>query len=246
MEGSAVTNAEVGLTQLPDALGVLVELDGGKPLAELTATVNSVCDDSDSRGRQSVVVLRLTASDLERREWPGDVRIQDVNRWERAIRRLERLPTVNIAVAQGICGGLALDLLLATDFRIGAPDLRLMLPVNDGHLWPGMSIYRLVQHLGIAKARQIVLWDTDITLEKATQLGLIDQVSDDLTEAAHTAAVLTGRVSGPELTIRRQLLLEATSVEYEEALGTHLAACDRELRRLRAGSGTFRSTEHGS
>lgn len=247
MEGNAaVTNAEPGLTRLPDELGLLVELDCGESLAELTATVDAVCDDVDGRERRSVVVLRLASSGLERREWPGDVRIRDVNRWERALRRLERLPTVNIAVARGICGGLALDVLLAADFRIGAPDLRLMLPVNDGHFWPGMSVYRLVRHLGIARARQIVLWDTDIPLERASALGLVDQVSDDLDEAVHTAAVLTGRVSGPELTVRRQLLLEAACVEYEEALGTHLAACDRELRRLRGETGAPGSAGRGS
>jgi isomerase DpgB len=158
-----------------------------------------------------------------------------VNRWERAVRRLERLAAVNVAVAQGACGGPALDLLLAADFRIGARDLHLMLPVNDGHFWPGMSLYRLVQHLGLARARQIVMWGVSISLDKAVELGLVDQASDDLDDAVHTAMVLTGRVCDREMTVRRQLLLEAGSAEYDDALGIHLAACDRELRRLRAG-----------
>jgi isomerase DpgB len=230
----AAVDTKLDLTQLPDGLGLTARIDCARPPAELTTAVNMVCDQVESRRDKAVVVLHFDAAPDEGREWPGDVTIQEVNRWERAVRRLERLPAVTIAVAQGTCGGPALDLLLAADFRIGAPDLQLMLPVNDGHFWPGMSLYRLVQHVGLAQARQLVLWGVDISLAKARALGLVDQVSADVSEAAHTAAVLRGRISDRETTIRRQLLFEATSVEYDEALGIHLAACDRELRRLRA------------
>ncbi len=95
-----------------------------------------------------------------------------------------------------------------------------------------MTLYRLVQHIGLARARRIVLWDSAIELGDATELGIVDQVSEDLTEAVHTAAVLRGRLSDRETRIRRRLLEEAASAEYEDALGVHLAACDRELRRL--------------
>ncbi|MFE3604079.1 enoyl-CoA-hydratase DpgB [Streptomyces sp. NPDC059096] len=221
-------------TRLPDGLGILARLDAGSPLSELTATVNEVCQEAEQQRQRTVVVLRFTHSPPQPREWPGDVTIQEVNRWERAVRRLERLDNVNIAAAQGTCGGPVLDLLLAADFRIGTPDLRLMLPINDGHFWPGMSLYRLVRHIGLARARRIVLWDSAVTLSTATELGIVDQVSDDLDEAVHTAAVLRGRLSDRETRIRRRLLEEAASAEYDDALGTHLAACDRELRRLRA------------
>ncbi|GAA4207640.1 hypothetical protein GCM10022252_71590 [Streptosporangium oxazolinicum] len=75
-------------------------------------------------------------------------------------------------------------------------------------------------------------------------MGLVDQISDDLSEAVQTAAILRGRLSGREVTIRRRLLPEAAGAEYEEALGAHLAAYDRELRRLQA-SGTSGTARHG-
>ncbi|MDT0440121.1 MULTISPECIES: enoyl-CoA-hydratase DpgB [Streptomyces] len=222
-------------TGLPGGLGIVARLDGASPLPELTATLNAVCEEAEQQRERTVVVLRFTHTSPQTREWPADVTVQEVNRWERAVRRLERLDNVNIAAAQGTCGGPALDLLLAADFRIGTPDLRLMLPINDGHFWPGMALYRLVRHIGLARARRIVLWDSAITLATATELGVVDQVSDDLDEAVHTAAVLRGRLSDRETRIRRRLLEEAASAEYDDALGAHLAACDRELRRLRAG-----------
>lgn len=218
---------------LPDGLGLLLKVDGTRSLAELTDAVNTVCDQVADRRETTVVVLELSSTPVEFREWPGDVGIQAVNRWERAVHRLEKQAAVTIAVARGTCGGPVLDLLLAADFRIGAPGLQLLLPVNDGHFWPGMSMYRLVQHLGMARARQIVLWGVDLPLAKASELAIIDQVSEDLEDALHTAAVLVGRISDRETAVRRQLLTEAVSTEYEEALGVHLAACDRELRRLR-------------
>ncbi|MFJ8001349.1 enoyl-CoA-hydratase DpgB [Streptomyces sp. NPDC096310] len=225
---------EPAWTGLPDGLGVFARLDGGRPLPELTAAVNAVCEEVEDLRARTVVVLRFPPAPAQPREWPGDVSIRDVNRWERAVRRLERLDAVNIAVAEGTCGGPVLDVLLAADFRIAGPDLTLMLPVNDGHFWPGMSLYRLVHHIGLARARRIVLWGTDIPVAEATDLGIVDQVSDDLTEAVHAAAVLRGRLSDRETRIRRRLLEEAASAEYDDALGAHLAACDRELRRLRA------------
>ncbi|WP_267244921.1 enoyl-CoA-hydratase DpgB [Streptomyces sp. PR69] len=218
--------------QLTDGLALTATIDGTRPLAELTATVNAVCDGVEGRQDRTVVVLLLDPEPRDSREWPVGVSVSDVNRWERAVRRLEKLSAMNIAVVRGACGGPALDLLLAADFRVGTPDMLLMPPVNDGHFWPGMSLYRLVQHLGVARARQLVLWGDDISAEKASALGLVDQLSDDVDTAVHTATVLMGRISDRELAIRRQLLNEAVTTGYDEALGVHLAACDRELRRL--------------
>ncbi|MFD7629019.1 enoyl-CoA-hydratase DpgB [Streptomyces sp. NPDC059851] len=218
-----------------DGLCVTLHLDAGQPLPELTASVTGACDRAEERADRSVVLLRLPDAPAGgARSWPGPVDIQQINRWERAVRRLERLPAMSIAIASGACGGPALDLLLVSDYRIGAPDLRLLAPVNDGHFWPGMAVYRISRQLGAARARQIVLWGDDIDAGRARDLGLIDQLAHDTEEAAHTATVLMGRISDRELAIRRQLLLEAQSLEFDEALGPHLAACDRELRRLAA------------
>jgi isomerase DpgB len=164
------------------------------------------------------------------------VGVGEVNRWERTVRRLEQLNAVTIAAARGTCGGPALDLLLASDFRIAGPDLRIMLPINDGQFWPGMSVFRLVRNVGLARAKQVVLWGTDLSLAKATELGLVDRVGENLSDAVRTATVLLGRVSDKETALRRQLLMEAGASDYDDALGIHLAACDRELRRLRAAT----------
>ena len=215
-----------------DGLGLHVDIDATRPLPELTARLNAACDQVEEPGRHTVLRLRLLPVPAHRQPWPAEVGVRDVNRWERAVRRLEQLPAMIVTTAEGVCGGPALDLLLASDFRIGDPGLLLMLPVNDGHFWPGMAVYRLAQQFGTARARQIVLWGDDLDARRAHEVGLIDQLSDDLAEATHTAIVLMGRISDRELAVRRQLILEAPAAEFQDALGAHLAACDREIRRL--------------
>jgi isomerase DpgB len=217
----------------PEGIGLFVKVDGARTPAELTALINSVCDQAEEQPDGTAVILDLGEAPAEHGQWPGDVTIQTVNRWERAVRRVESLDGITVAVAQGTCGGPALDLLLAVDFRMGVPGLQLQLPVNDGHIWPGMLLYRLVRHLGLAAARRIVMRGADLSLGQAVDLGLIDQVADDVQGAVHAATALTGRMADRETAVRRQLLLEAASVEYDDALGAHLAACERELRRLR-------------
>lgn len=239
----SVEYLEYAVSELPRSLGVSVDIEACRPLPELTAVLNNACDQIEDRQSPTIVVLRLGRVSPELRGWPGQVGIQDVNRWERALRRMEGLPAMNIALLAGTLGGPAFDVLLTADFRIATTDLVLLPPINDGHFWPGMAVHRLVQHLGLARARQIVMWGDDILAARAKDLGLVDQIVEDPADAAHTATVLMGRISDAELQVRRRLLLEAASASYEDALGVHLAACDRELRRIaKLATGDFQAT----
>lgn len=216
--------------------GLQLRVDGEQPLAVLASKLNAFCATAQDRDAATVVIA-LGITSPESRSWPGSVRIGDVNRWERAVRRLERLPCASIAVAHGICGGPSLDVLLATDYRIAAPDLKLLLPVNDGQFWPGMALYRLAHQAGLGRGRQLALWGSELAAERAASIGIVDELSADVETAAEAAQVLFARLPGAEIAIRRQLLMEAAASSYEDALGAHLAACDRELRRLGVTAG---------
>jgi isomerase DpgB len=62
----------------------------------------------------------------------------------------------------------------------------------------------------------------------------VDELTADVEGALAAVADRAGAVDGGELAIRRQLLRDATTISFEEALGGHLAACDRMLRRSAA------------
>jgi 4-hydroxyphenylpyruvate dioxygenase-like putative hemolysin len=52
-----------------------------------------------------------------------------------------------------------------------------------------------------------------------------------------TTGPAAGAFSGPEPAIRRQLMLDAVTVSFDDAPGRHRAACDREPRRVTAARG---------
>jgi isomerase DpgB len=130
-----------------------------------------------------------------------------------------------------------LDVLLAADYRIMPAWAKLVVPVVAGATWPGMALYRLArQAAGAAQARRAALFGTPIGAVAAQAAGVIDDVADDVTICVDRAMEVASAVGGAELAIRRQLVLEAPTTTFEDALGVHLAACDRVLRRAAAGA----------
>lgn len=213
--------------------GLTLRVDGRQGLsAELVAALGGVCDAVEDRGGD--VIVSITVSGAPREPLDGNLTVALVNKWERALRRLERLPAVTMALVSGECGGLALEALLATDYRIATPSARFLVPVVAGATWPGMVLHRLVQQAGAAGVRRAVLFGRPIEAGEAAAMGLIDELAVDPPGALAAAAELVAAFSGGELAIRRQLILDASAVSFEEALGVHLAACDRLLRHASA------------
>ncbi|MFD6940721.1 enoyl-CoA-hydratase DpgB [Streptomyces goshikiensis] len=228
---NGVMNAISEIDAQPEADALVLRIDGTKPLsADVIAAVTAVCDRAEDGAGQGHVIVRVSGAPAA--PWTEDLTVAPVSKWERVLRRLERLPAATIAVAEGDCGGLALDALLATDYRIATGSVRLMMPTADGTLWPGMALYRLANHAASAAAiRRALLFGIPIDAAEAVALHLVDEVSEDV---ASSLARFTGRtavLSGRDLAIRRQLMFDATSTGFEEALGAHLAACDLTLRR---------------
>lgn len=212
---------------------LILRIDGGlPPSAESVAALAAACDSAEDRGGRTALVIHLSGA--PRGPWASGVDVALVSKWERALRRLERLRATSVAVATGDCGGPALDALLATDYRIAATSLRLLVPVEAGATWPGMALYRLTSQAGAAAIRRAVLFGVPIGAAEALTLRLVDEVTDDPDGALAASAALTGAFAGTEVSVRRQLMLDATTASFEDALGAHLAACDRTLRRTSA------------
>ncbi|MFF7981474.1 enoyl-CoA-hydratase DpgB [Streptomyces sp. NPDC007901] len=216
-----------------DAEELVLRVDGARPLSAGTlADLAALCDRAED-GDGDHVVVHVSGSPGQ--TWPHDLTIALVTKWEREVRRFERLPVSTIAVADGDCGGPALDVLLATDYRIATPGTRLVLPVSSAAVWPGMALYRLVrQTTNSAAIRRAVLFGTPTPAADGLAQHLLDEVTDDPATALAATRARTRYLSGRELAVRRQLLHDAAAVSFEDALGTHLAACDRTLRRVTA------------
>ncbi|MFE7115564.1 enoyl-CoA-hydratase DpgB [Streptomyces sp. NPDC057654] len=208
---------------------LMVEIDGAEPLS--TASVKALaglCDRAEDRGGSGVVIVQVTGAPAG--DWSSGLDVMLVSKWERAVRRLERLPMATLALAHGECGGTALDAFLAADIRVAALDTRLLVHGDGSATWPGMAGFRLVQLAGAARTRRAVLFGLPIDAPEARTLGIVDGLVDDPEQAVAAAAGLVSGLSGKDLAIRRQLLLDARTTSFEDALGPHLAACDRVLR----------------
>jgi isomerase DpgB len=212
-------------------------IDGSQPLAPATvAALDAFIDRVEDAPAGSVALLDLTGTPASTTERPP---LAVVNRWERVLRRLERVGTTTVAVVHGDCGGTAVEALLATDLRVATTDARLHLPVAAGGVWPGMGLYRLANQVGYARLRRVVLFADAIPADRALALDLVDEVTDDLATASADTVAALAATAGPDVAVRRQLMLDATTLPFEEALGRHLAACDRVLRQART------EEEHG-
>jgi isomerase DpgB len=202
-----------------------VYIDGGEPVSpELIKTLTTAIDRIEDDGPGHALILR--AGGVPANPTPAGIDIQLINKWERALRRLERLDALTVAVADGPCGGVALEALLATDYRFATATASLC-----PSPWPGMGLYRLANQAGAAVVRRAVLLGVPIPAAEARDIGLIDELVADPATAVAAVPGLLGMSSTSELAIRRRLLLDAVTTSYEEALGRHLAACDRQLRR---------------
>lgn len=206
-------------------------VDSGQPLTqELIASVNRVCDRLEDARDNRVAVFELVSGTSEPTAWPGEVGIHSVNRWERAVRRLERLDAPTVAVIQGTCSGAALELMLAIDYRIATPSSQFEFERQSGIVWPSMTLYRLVQQTGLARARKLALFGGVLTASEAQAFNLVDEVAEEPGETLTWTLDRLATMSSSEVRIRRQLVLEASTVSYEDAIGVHLSACDRALR----------------
>ncbi|MFD7132145.1 enoyl-CoA-hydratase DpgB [Streptomyces sp. NPDC059894] len=206
-------------------------IDGSQPLSVGTVRdLTVLCDEAEDRGDLGgAVTLHVTG--VPAAGWADGLDVSVVTKWERTLRRLERLPAVTAAVATGDTGGAALDAFLTADIRIATRGTRLLLSFDGEATWPGMAAFRLARLAGAARARRAVLFGHPIQAPEALMLGIADEL-DEAPEAAAAAAVQRcAGLSGKELALRRQLLFDATATSFEDALGPHLAACDRALRR---------------
>jgi isomerase DpgB len=207
----------------------VLEVDGAAPLATAPVKeVGALCDRVEDAGGTGVVIVHVSGA-------PGAGRVAglgvaQVSKWERALRRLERLPAPVVAVARGDVGGIALDALLTADFRVAAPGTRLLVPVDGDATWPGMTLFRLARR-DLGAVRRAALLGVPIETADARALGLLDEIAENTVEAVAALASAASGLAGTELAIRRRLLADAASMTFDDALGQHLAACERALRR---------------
>jgi isomerase DpgB len=208
-----------------------VEIASGSASAAIITELGRACDVAEDT-RDSFVILRIRGCLPEVPADPAHPGIDLFTQWERVVRRLERTPAITIAVCEGVCGWFESGLLLATDHRIAGPDLRLSFRDGSRNVVPTMGLFRLAVQIGIARSRPYVYFGAEMTAQAARDLGIVDVIAEDLNTALQSFIDSASACNADDLAIRRRLLSEASYRSFEDALGTHLAARERMVRKL--------------
>jgi len=108
---------------------------------------------------------------------------------------LARFPAPTIAVIHGHCYGGGCALAIACDLRFAAADARFAItPAKLGIVYPLASTKRLVDLVGPSRAKFILMSGIDIDAGRAAEIGLADEVHDDVDGAvAALTATLAAR-----------------------------------------------------
>jgi enoyl-CoA hydratase/carnithine racemase len=109
----------------------------------------------------------------------------DVERWNRCLDELERLPQVTVACLHGAVVGGGLVLAAACDLRLAAPDLRVSLPEVFLGLPLAMGgLARLSREIGLPRTRELVLTRRALDATTSLDWGLVHRVGvlDELVE----------------------------------------------------------------
>jgi isomerase DpgB len=211
-----------------------IEIDGSSPLSkDLITRLDKACDEAEDRGPRTVMLFHIVGKrDLPASsEWPGNTSTQLVNKWERLLRRIERAGVTTIALVEYACSALALELLLVADVRLISGCGAIRHALAGGNVWPSMALYRLSRQIGEARARKLYLDGTDLTARQAMELNVADGMVNDLAGGLEHIAHLVTNSPLDDFAVRRRLMQDSLSTSFDEALGAHLAACDRALRR---------------
>ena len=214
----AVLNAENW--QMADAFHTA--LDELEKAGEIRAVVVTGAGRSFSSG----VDLRALAG--------GELSIAWFRSFDQAMRRLEQLDALTVAKMRGYAIGGGLQIALACDLRVAAPDTKVGLPAVMEALIPGMGTYRLPRFIGLGRARRLVLTGELIGAEEALRIGLLDWVvpADKLDETTEVVIADVLKGSRTAQAFSKKLVTAAFESDFETAFAKYL---DYQKQSLQSG-----------
>lgn len=219
----------IPIAALPPVVTVDIDESAGLTGA-LIKRLELACDAVEDGAANGILEMRLRGSAQCAPAWPCNASLDTVHKWEKTLRRIERLPGITLVVAEGRCGAGAIDLLAVADYRIAGRGLRLYPRGAGAASWPGVAMYRLAARAGQSAARAVFMFGAEIKATRAAGSGLADEVADDTQLARDEFVQSLANVDSKTLASRRMILLEGLGQSYERVVGLHLAACAAELR----------------
>lgn len=197
--------------------------------------LTAVCDHLEDESTCKVVVFQGTNNRFSRgidfAEFKPDepMDIHGFNKWEKICVRIERLPKATIALVGGACIGGGAQLAIVTDAVLATPSATFQF--NEVHLGflPGMATFRLAKHVGLGRAKRLIMQCPTLSADEAHQLGIVTAISADLESALSETISAFGPNHTVAVTLARRLLNESFSTDFENGIGNFLAAQHRAI-----------------
>jgi enoyl-CoA hydratase len=148
---------------------------------------------------------------------------------------IEAMEVPVIAAVDGVAAGGGFELALSCDFRVAGDSARFAMPEAKVGLIPGSGgCSRLVRHVGLGRAKELVMLGGTLRAARAEQLGLVTEVSvaGGALDAARAMAARLGAVAPLALGMAKFVLNTCTDVDAETG---------RRLERL--GQSVLKTTE---
>ena len=130
-----------------------------------------------------------------------------ITRGHAVLDRLDRLPTVTVAVIHGYCLGGGLELALACDYRIAVDDASFGFPEVQLGLHPGLGgTVRLPRLINPTQAMTMMLTGRSERARRARRLGLVDAVTQERHVRGAVQAAVSGELKKTKQTFAASLL----------------------------------------
>jgi 2-oxoglutaroyl-CoA hydrolase len=131
----------------------------------------------------------------------------DVSRLADNVAAPERCRKPVLAALRGYVFGVGLELALACDFRLAAPDVQLALPEATIGMIPGSGgTQRLARLVGLGRAKDIVMRGRRVSADEAHALGLVTEVAEDVDAATDALCAELRRLSPLALAMAKRVL----------------------------------------
>ncbi len=140
-----------------------------------------------------------------------------------ALEAVAIFPKPTIAKIRGACVGGGCGIAMACDIRIADGTSQFAItPGNLGLVYPFSDIKRLIQAIGISRAKDMLFSARTVLAEEAMQMGLINRLTDqyELDQVVRDYAMLIADTSGESLSMTNKMFVAYEAGQREESQKT--------------------------